>query len=191
MTHSEPNTGSDLFGIFPSVKLNSIIPGVILYDGSFGIREIVSVDAAAEMACYRILCMKAPYEYRADGNGGFEKHSMIGGTSQCSIRTLALWARSALDPGDIPRMLLKLEASRLRLSRPEMKHLEHFEEVRSFYDLDQSANFRGNLGVIRSLAKKDIISWKPEAPAGERLGLTDRGDLWRRARAQNLIKMTA
>lgn len=106
------------------MKCDDIKAGCFYYDGKSSVREVISIEPGAvgvERVEYRILAAKATKEYR---HAEKQRVSIIGTTSFCQLASFAAWAKEGLSKVACDDLLLRLEASRVKLSFGELAFME-------------------------------------------------------------------
>jgi len=152
------------------MRLQDIRVAGIYFDGKSGVREVVSLDAHEGTLVYKILAAKV--EFEQDHVPGTMR-SCIGGTSRCDAVSLAKWAKEEVLPAQLPALLARLAARKLRLTPTEKTFLGNLD-VTKLGGVNPLVN--GQLALVRRLVTKGVIE-RAAQPGGD-WALTGVGKAW-------------
>lgn len=98
------------------MKTQDIQVGHIYHDGKQGLREVLAISS--ETVRYRLLASKVEREFRPGASAQW--HSLLGGESEITLQSFAAWAKAGYTPEDGAKVLLGLQAAKVKLSPGEL-----------------------------------------------------------------------
>lgn len=141
--------------------------GLFYHDLKQGVREIVSISD--DKLIYRIRAAKQEKVWTRDGY-----QSEIGKEVECLASSFKSWAKSALTPEKGHRLLLSLEAKKLKLSATERVFIQAAAQKTGIVN---DPNVQPSVGVYTieqsekrpagALVKKGVILWDPKSTYAE------------------------
>ena len=102
------------------MKRREILVGHIYHDGKHGLREVLGEKPLAGTIRYRLLASKVEREFGTDG----QPKSLIGQESEVTTNGFAAWAKVGYAAEDGHRVLLRLQAEKVKLSPGESAFMQ-------------------------------------------------------------------
>lgn len=128
--------------------------GFFYHNGKEGVRQVVSVDAGRVE--YLILAARQEREWSLpDGR----MVSVIGQTKSCLVESFVSWASEKLNPTSGTKLLLELQAGKIKLTDRELSFLRSLEDEAGGDILPDTVFYfeRSNGRTVAGLAQKGLV----------------------------------
>ena len=118
------------------MKVQDIQVGHSYSDGNQGLRKVMAIEGSPLRVRYEILAAKIEREMGHD----FMYVSVLGQERQCDLESFARWAKSGYEREEAKRVLLGLQAAKVKLSPGEDLFLEGVLKETGWRPLDAGAH---------------------------------------------------